>query len=92
MFGKRSSYDSTPARRDNRKAARKAYKTAGWIRLEGGFAVRPCHVIDISDTGVRLSVEGDIPATFALLFSRNSKGRKARVKWRRGNLVGAEFL
>jgi hypothetical protein len=49
-------------------------------------------VIDLSQTGARLSIEGDITKSFALLLSRNSAGRKARIKWRRGNQVGIEFV
>jgi hypothetical protein len=48
--------------------------------------------MDLSPTGARLSIEGEIPKSFALLLSLSSAGRKARVKWRRGNLVGIQFL
>jgi hypothetical protein len=51
-------------------------------------------VLDLSDTGVRISVDGaaNIPTEFALFLSKKSQGRRARVKWRRGNQIGAEFI
>ena len=79
-------------RRERRKSGRSTLGSRGWIRLDSGFAVRPCRVIDLSPTGARLSIEGEITKSFALLLSLNSAGRKARIKWRRGNLVGIEFL
>ena len=86
---------STPRKpSEQRNALRKNLgNTNGWIRLEGGFAVRPCRVIDISDTGVQFSTESAsaIPSTFIFLMSKTAAGRRATVKWRRGTLVGAEF-
>jgi hypothetical protein len=66
-----------------------------WIRLDGGFAVRSCSVANLSDSGVQISVDAaqTIPSTFTLLMSRNAgKGQRARIKWRRGSQIGAEFL
>ncbi len=89
-FGK---YDVISNRRDKRQTKRKAVGTMAYIRL-GGFAGRPCTVLDLSDTGVRISVENaaGIPAQFTLLLSKNAPGRNACVKWRRGNQIGAEFI
>jgi hypothetical protein len=82
----------TRKRPERRKSGRRTLGSRAWIRLDSGFAVRPCRVIDLSPTGARLSIEGEITKSFALLLSLNSVGRKARIKWRRGNLVGIEFL
>jgi hypothetical protein len=76
-----------------RRAARMKVGSDAWIR--GGFAVLSCKVVDLSDTGVqiRLGTAHLIPDTFTLLTSRSAaSGRSARVKWRRGTQVGAEFL
>ena len=56
--------------------------------------IRPCQVLDLSRTGVRLTVTNahSLPNTFTLILSKNSSGRPARVKWRRGTEVGAEFF
>jgi hypothetical protein len=79
--------------KDQRRAARVRVGSDAWIR--GGFAVLPCKVIDLSDTGVqiRLSTPQVVPDTFTFLTSRSAgSGRSARVKWRRGTQIGAEFL
>lgn len=80
--------------KDQRKATRKKVGANAWIRLGGGFAVRPCNVTDMSDTGVQITVldAEPLPNEFTLLMSRNSAGRRARVKWRRGTKIGAEFV
>jgi PilZ domain-containing protein len=56
--------------------------------------MRQCQVLDLSRTGVRLTVTNahSLSNTFTLILSRNSSGLPARVKWRRGTEVGAEFL
>lgn len=79
--------------RDLRKAPRRKVGTGGWIRLEGGFAVRPCKVIDMSTTGVQIAVQNPetIPATFRFLETRSGHGRRARVVRRRGSEIGATF-
>ena len=94
MFARKRSGDiiSNRKSKEQRKSTRRSINTRAWIRVDGGFAVRPCSVIDISDTGARLSIEGDIPGSFALLLSRDSKGRNARIKWRRGDKVGVVFV
>ncbi len=77
---------------ERRRSARSTLGAQAWIRLDSSFAVRPCRVIDLSPTGARLSIEGEITKSFALLLSLDSAGRKARIKWRRGNQVGIEFV
>jgi hypothetical protein len=94
MFARKRDAATIVARKskDQRKSTRRSINTRGWIRVDGGFAVRPCGVLDLSETGARLSFEGDIPSSFALLLSRDSKGRNARIKWRRGSQVGIVFV
>ena len=81
--------------KENRRAApRHRYDGNNtWVRLEGSL-VRPCQVLDLSRTGVRLTVTNahSLPNIFTLILSKNSGGRPARVKWRRGTEVGAEFF
>jgi hypothetical protein len=81
--------------KNNRKSLRRSLGTDACIRLDGGFAARPCKVIDISDTGVRIRIEAadSVPRTFNFFVSRTANsGRRARIKWRRGSQIGAEFL
>jgi hypothetical protein len=78
---------------DQRTTARRKIGAEGWIRT--GFAVRPCRIVDLSETGVRIRLASvaSVPKTFALLTSRNAgAGRAAEVKWRRGMEIGAKFV
>jgi hypothetical protein len=80
--------------KDERRAARRKVGVDAWLRLDG-FGVRPCKVIDLSDTGVRISLNAPqaVPNIFVFLSSRGSgPGRRASVKWRRGTQIGADFL
>ncbi len=81
--------------REQRKSSRRIIGSPAWIRPNGGFAKRPCRVLDISDTGVRLAVEAgqDVPVIFNFAMpSGGGLGRRARVKWRNGTQLGAEFI
>ena len=63
--------------------------------MDEGFALKPCNVIDISHAGVRISIDAaeTVAGTFRFLKSRDAgAGRRARVKWRRGSEIGAEFV
>ena len=93
-FRLNSKFYSTGTSKDPRRAVRKKVVRRAWIRLDG-FAVRPCRVIDLSDTGVQicLGAAQTVPKTFTFLMSRDSPpGRRAHVRWRRGTYIGAEFL
>lgn len=59
----------TGATKDQRRAIRKKVRAQhAWIRLDG-FAVRPCAVVDLSDTGVQIEVGKTqlVPKTFTFL-------------------------
>jgi hypothetical protein len=64
------------AREDKRRAPRRGYTVTAWIRQEDRFGVHECRVLDLSRSGVR---------------HKNGRGQQARVKWRRGTLIGAGF-
>ncbi len=53
-----------------------------------------CQILDLSQTGARLAVMNaeSFPDTFVLILSKNRTGRPARVIWRRGSEIGAEFF
>lgn len=83
------------AQNNNRKATRRKIGDAAWIRPDGGFAVRPCRLIDYSDTGAKIALQPSekLSSIFYLLMSRNtSLGRRARLKWRKDDEIGAEFF
>jgi hypothetical protein len=94
MFGKKPASLIRSVRKDKRRSTRRLIRTEAFVRFGGGFASRACTVLDISDIGVRISLAGSeaIPDKFTLFQSRGSRGIAARVKWRRGNQIGAEFL
>ena len=81
--------------KDRRKSTRKPHNANAWIRLDEGFAVRPCKLIELSNTGLRISVDraDRLMTTFVFMTSRDTAtGRRARVKWRQGAEIGAEFI
>jgi PilZ domain-containing protein len=64
-------------------------------KLAAGARACDCLVIDISDGGVRLNVEGlDVPDEFVLLISNDRKvqERAYKVVWRFGNELGAKLV
>jgi len=80
--------------RENRRRPRHRPNDSAWIRFEDSFGTRYCRLLDLSQTGARLAVANahQIPDTFTFLPSKHSKGRSARVKWRRGAQIGIEFV
>jgi hypothetical protein len=94
-FKQANSYRSAQKPDRRRKASRKETISNAWIALDGGFAVRSCSVVDLSNTGVQIKIDPAdfVPSYFTLMMSRNSgTGRRARVIWRRGSKIGAQFL
>jgi hypothetical protein len=81
-------------RQERRQSPRRNSNTAGWIRLDGGFATRECKIVDLSTTGVRLCIPfaDKLPETFTLLLSKHAQGHRVRMMWRRANQIGAKFI
>ena len=78
-----------------RRSSRRYHYRAGKIQLEGDALAHDCFVINISDGGVRLNVEGlDIPAEFVLLLDNDGIIQKCtcKVAWRFGDEIGAKFV
>ncbi|MGE3148501.1 MAG: PilZ domain-containing protein [Pseudorhodoplanes sp.] len=79
---------------EDRRSARNARRHKAWLRLDGGFAIRPCEIVDLSRAGVQVVVDNPaiVGQTFTLLMSRESRhGHACRVKWREGSRIGAAF-
>jgi hypothetical protein len=88
-------YDHGGNIKNRRKIKRRAMGAPGWVRLESSFAVRSCKVMDVSNCGACIVLDRSDGLTdeFTLMTSRQqSSGRRARVKWRRGLQIGAEFF
>ncbi len=80
---------------DARKAVRRKLGAKGWIRLDGGFSMRPCIIVDLSDLGVGIRTDAPQLVTdpFVLVFSRQTgQFRRCQVRWRNGPRIGAKFL
>jgi hypothetical protein len=78
-----------------KREARKSVRQSGWITLDGGFAARPCTVLDLSSTGAKLTVDDPqvVTAKVRLAFSRDARtGRTCQVVWRRGKTLGIKFI
>jgi hypothetical protein len=78
-----------------KRETRKSLRRPGWITLDGGFAVRPCVVQDISSMGAKITADNAIglPGTLRLAFARDARtGRNCQVVWRRGNSIGVRFI
>ncbi len=56
-----------------------------------GTLPRDCWITDISDGGVRLHSEREVPDEFVLVLPGKSGRRDCRVAWRLGHELGAEF-
>jgi PilZ domain len=81
--------------KDWRKTLRTPVGSKVWIRFDNGFSVRECRLVDQSNGGIRILIDGpyDVASLFSLLMTRNAApGRRCRVKWRRGQEIGAEFV
>jgi len=81
--------------RFRRRSARRRHCRAAKIQLGGGTVARDCLVINISDAGVRLNVDGlDVPDEFVLLLSNDGVIQEStcKVVWRFGHEVGAKFV
>jgi hypothetical protein len=81
--------------KDKRRATRRTQHLDAWVRPDGSFAMQPCKVIDMSRGGVRISVARAeaLTGTFLLMTSRDgSESRRVKMKWRKGNQIGAEFV
>lgn len=56
-------------------------------------ATQDCLIADISDGGVRLFVQSQVPEEFSLVIKDGSDAsHKCRVVWRLDDELGAEFI
>lgn len=64
------------------------------MAIDGSFAARRCSVIDLSEAGAKIKIEDPafVRPVFQLKFSRTDQGRRCKVAWQKGNLIGVEFF
>lgn len=94
-FGRRQ-VDSTGTGRypgNQRRAARVKSGAAALLRLDGGFATRPCRLLDASDTGVRIAVDPAlrVPNDFVIVLTQGGQGCGCFVKRRNSGQIGAQL-
>ena len=81
--------------KDLRKKLRNNSGRAATVRVNSGFATRPCKIENESDDGVCLKLDSPqfLEEQFLLLPSgKGGPARACRVKWRKRSLVGAVFV
>ena len=66
----------------------------GKIYVASNLSIINCTVRDLSEGGAKLSCgePTSIPKSFRLVITGETTQREARVRWRRGNDVGVEFV
>jgi hypothetical protein len=76
------------------RPTRRRTNQPAWMTVDGGFAARQCTVLDISEGGARLRVEDPqfVKPRFQLKFERASPGRNCKVAWKKGDVIGIEFV
>ena len=81
------------AAENRRRSERLAMRGLAKILTGTGALPRDCWISDISDGGVRLHAEIDVPDEFILMLPGAHGGRReCRVAWRLGHELGAEFV
>jgi hypothetical protein len=77
-----------------RKKPRQQFHYNARIQIDSKAPLVTCAIVDISESGARLSLEADepLPETFMLLLTRNGRARRhCRLVWRNGQTLGVEF-
>jgi hypothetical protein len=78
---------------DRRASPRQVVNCPGSIVGDAGAESQDCLIADISDGGVRLFVQAEVPESFALVIKDGSDANhKCRVVWRLDDEIGAEFI
>lgn len=77
---------------NRRRSERHAMRGLAKIQFGAGSLPRDCWITDVSDGGVRLHCERDVPDEFVLVLPGLGGRRECRVVWRLGHELGAEFI
>ena len=87
--------DLMEARKDKRVIFERGY-TAAIMAIDGTWR-RSCTMLDVSDSGARLSIEGSLEGLsmsefFLVLSTRGKAYRRCELAWLNGNQAGVRFL
>lgn len=81
-------------KRESRKTRHQTQHEA-WLTLDGGFAKRNCTILNLSAGGARIQVAdtSSIDNKLNLAFSKDvRKVTRCRLVWRKGTIMGVEFV
>jgi len=87
--------DSVAAEIDDRREAPRANVSRRYtMRLDPGDGREPivCAVLDYSVTGARLQLPENVPLPTDLQIVIGTLSHNARIAWRRGAVVGIDFV
>ena len=76
------------------REVRRARRLSAWIVL-AGQENQQCQLMDISKSGAKITVgaSSQVPKTFELAFTETATKRQAcEVIWRRGKMIGVQFV
>ena len=76
---------------DRRASPRQVVNCSG--NILAGASAQECLIADLSEGGVRLFVQSQVPEEFCLVIKDGSDtSHKCRVVWRLDDELGAEFI
>ena len=84
---------------EKRKAHRVVFEkgfAANMMAIDGTWR-RPCAILDVSDTGAKLTIDGSVEGIalkefFLVLSSMGTAYRRCQLAWVNGNQVGVNFI
>jgi PilZ domain len=78
--------------KERRRSVRHSFNRYARIQAEMSGPSRDCMIVNMSDDGVRLHSEAELPDVFTLVITDAARPRRScRVIWRLGCEIGAEF-
>ena len=78
---------------ERRKSVRYAFNRYARIQAEMSGPSRDCLIVNMSEDGVRLHSEAELPDDFTLVIADAPRPRRScRVVWRLGLEIGAKFI
>ena len=84
----------TPSKKHFEREVRRVRHMSAWIVLTGQ-PDKECQVLDISMNGAKVITDlpSEVPSRFELAFTQgNRKHRLCEVVWRRGKMIGVQFV
>ena len=83
-----------PKLRVKRQQLRRRRHQSAWITLDGATAKHQCQVEDVSPDGAKICLDAkvEIGSQFNIAFVPRAAGRRCEVVWRRGNMLGIQFI